>query len=148
MGTPTLAGYQDFITNTMGIAATYLPATAPVVQTSYNVAIDMVNLDLTLTAVYDLAVYNLAGSLLLNFAPDQPGQTYFQTLRSEGGFNLTAFQPGVVAASGDESTSESLLVPEFMKGLTLGDLQRLKDPYGRTYLAIAQDCGPAVWGSS
>jgi hypothetical protein len=30
----------------------------------------------------------------------------------------------------------------------MGNLQNLKTPYGRAYLAFAQDYGPSVWGIS
>ena len=50
-----------------------------------------------------------------------------------------------MASASDEGTSTALLNPEFMKTLTLQNLQALKDPYGRTYLQFAQSFGP-VWG--
>lgn len=70
-------------------------------------------------------------------------EIYFQTLRRQ--FGITSFAPGVIASSNDESTGESLLNPDFMRGLTLGNLQNLKTPYGRQYLAFAQDFGE-MWG--
>jgi len=70
-------------------------------------------------------------------------EIYFLSLRQR--FNLTGFTGGVIASSADESTSQSLLNPEFMKGLTLGNLQNLKTPYGRQYMAFAQDYGQ-LWG--
>ena len=54
---------------------------------------------------------------------------------------------GVISASNDESTGESVLNPEFMKTLTLGNLQNLKTPWGRQYLAFAMDFGE-TWGIS
>jgi hypothetical protein len=72
-------------------------------------------------------------------------ETYFATLRRQ--FNLAGFVPGVISASNDESTGQSILNPEFMKGLTLGNLQNLKTPFGRQYLAFAQDYGQ-IWGVS
>jgi hypothetical protein len=145
---PTLTGFQSFITNVMQIPSGALPLSAPVVGYAFNVALIRVNLDLNFAGTYTLAVYNLAGSLLLNFAPDQPNSTYFADLRGENGYNLTAFVAGVVAASGDEGTSTSILTPEFFRSLTMDDLQRLKDPYGRQYLAFAQEAGPTIWGLS
>ena len=145
---PTLAGFQDFITNVMAIPSAALPLSSPVVAMAYTVAMATVNCALCVTGIYALAVYNLGGSLVINFAPDQPNQTYFRALRGKDGLNIASFVPGVIAASGDESTSESILNPDFMKNFTMDDLQRLKDPYGRQYLAFAQDYGPAVWGLS
>jgi|ERR1700747_852875 len=223
---PTLAGFIAWFQAVMGITPNYLPTTAPVITTAFNVAMsianpDMANIDPT---IYALMVYNLAGDNLLNYAPDQyaaitgitwasgtatattaaahgfvtgdvlsitgcaplayntqpgpantfigtpiivtgaetftyaiaanPGsftqggtasETYFATLRRQ--FNLAGFVPGVISASNDESTGQSILNPEFMKGLTLGNLQNLKTPYGRQYLAFAQDYGQ-IWGVS
>ena len=72
-------------------------------------------------------------------------ETYFATLRRQ--FNIGGFRAGVISASNDESTGESILNPEFMKTLTLGNLQNLKTPCGRQYLAFAQDFGE-MWGIS
>lgn len=210
----------------MGISPVYLPDSAPVIATAYQVAVSLVLCDFACIDpfIYSLMVYNLAGDNLLNYAPDQyatiggitwsngtavatttaphgfatgdvlsitgcaplgyntqpgpantfigtpivitgattftylvatnPGafsqggtasETYFATLRRQ--FNLAGFVPGVISASNDESTGQSILNPEFMKGLTLGNLQNLKTPYGRQYLAFAQDYGQ-IWGVS
>jgi hypothetical protein len=70
---------------------------------------------------------------------------FFANLRQR--FNCSGFVPGVISASNDETTGQSILNPDFMKTLTLGNLQNLKTPYGRQYLALAQDYGQ-VWGLS
>lgn len=210
----------------MGITPNYLPGSAPIIDTAYQVALSLVLCDFACIDpfIYSLMVYNLAGDNLLNYAPDQfavitgitwsggmasattaaphgfatgdvlsisgcaplgyntqpgpantfigtpiivtgattfeyliaanPGtfaqggmasETYFATLRRQ--FNLTGFVSGVISASNDESTGQSILNPDFMKGLTLGNLQNLKTPYGRQYLAFAQDYGQ-IWGVS
>ena len=210
----------------MGVPAQYLPDSAPVIATAYNVAVSIANLQMSCIdpSIYALMVYNLAGDNLVNYAPDisasitgitwltgtatattatphgfatgdvvliqnnaplaynsQPGpaqtmlgtpivvtgasafayavsanpgafsqggtasETYFATLRRQ--FNIGGFRAGVISASNDESTGESILNPEFMKTLTLGNLQNLKTPWGRQYLAFAQDLG-SVWGIS
>jgi len=54
---------------------------------------------------------------------------------------------GVVSASSDESTSQTLATPEQYTGYTLANLQQTKTPWGRAYLGIAADWGP-VWGLS
>lgn len=72
-------------------------------------------------------------------------EIYFSSARVK--FNLTGFVAGVISSSSDVSTSESILNPDFMTGLTMGNLQNLKTPYGRAYLAIAQDYG-TLWGVS
>jgi hypothetical protein len=153
---PTLAGFQWFIANIMGIAAVDLPPSAPVVGWTLAIAMDTVNPALNCignstpglpaTNLYTVAVYNLGGSLLINLAQDTGGSTYFQQQRAL--YNISAWLPGVVASTADSSTSTSLLNPEFMKNFTLANLQQLKDPFGRMYLQIAQSYGPSIWGLS
>lgn len=123
----------------------YLIAPA-VVFTSLWVALDIVNTALAVSSchLYTLAVYNLAADRLINYAPDQPNQTYFSDIRD----NLKIMLPrvGVPSASSDNGTAIGILNPEFMKNLTLRDLQTLKTPYGRAYMEIALDYGPNLWG--
>lgn len=149
---PTLAGFQAFVTDIMAVPTAALSLTAPAVGFSFNVSMLTVNTDLNFVGLYAPAVYNLAGSLLLNFAPDgtgtDPKSTYFEEARSSEGYDLIGFSSGVVAASGDQGTSVSLVVPEAYQGLTTDDLQRLKDPYGRQYVAWAQMAGPTIVGLS
>jgi hypothetical protein len=90
-------------------------------------------------------VYNLGGDMLINWTPDQPGQVYFANLRTSFGTNNWA--PGVVTSTSDGGTSTSLTNPEFMKEFTMANLQNLKTPYGRQYLAWAQSTG-SIWGMS
>jgi hypothetical protein len=94
---------------------------------------------------YVFAVYSLATSFLLNWCPDQPDQTFFADQQRQLG--LTTFVGGVVQSTADQATSDSLLSPEFLSGLTIQQLQALKDPYGRQWLAMQQDMGN-VWGIS
>lgn len=142
---PTQGGFLIWVRGQMEITTAQLPDDSPWVGYAFNIATDIVNQSIAQASptIYMLAVYNLGGSNLLNFAPDQAGQTYFATARKT--FKLLNFTPGLTASSSDESTSTSLLNQEFMKGLTLANLQNLKDPYGRQYLAFAQTYGP-LWG--
>jgi hypothetical protein len=150
---PTLAGFQAFIAGVMGIDPLYLPPDSPAIGWAYTVALMDVNPDLALigspsgapmqTSMYALAVYNLAGDNLINFAPDQPGRTYFAELRKSMG--ISAFAAGVVTSASDSGTSDSLAVSDALHNLTLGQLQNLKTPYGRQYLALAQNAG-TMWG--
>jgi hypothetical protein len=71
---------------------------------------------------------------------------YFAALRRN--FKIGQFVPGMIASTNDSSTGMSLDNPDFMKGLTLYDLQVAKTPWGRAYLAIAQKAGPNLWGLS
>ncbi len=173
IGPPTLAGFQSFMLNVMGITTELLPPTAPVVEMAYDIAIDIVNLQIAIASpdIYTLAVYNLAGSNIVNYAQDQiyasqsaapPGSTllpdntvlymrssngvglpYFAFLRQQ--WNILGFAGGVVQSSSDVSTSESMVIQEAAKDFTLADIQYLKDPFGRHYLALAQRYG-TLWG--
>jgi len=129
----------------MGINTTVLPDANPVIPVAFEAAqqIVLVYINQASPFMYMLAVYNLAASNLLNYAPDTPPSTYFETQRTL--WNTNSFAPGVVQNVSDVSTSVGLLTPDFMKDLTLANLQQLKDPWGRRYLAIAQDYG-TLWG--
>lgn len=116
------------------------------VFTSLLIAKETVNetLNCASPTLYTLAVYNLAADRLINFAPDQPNQTFFKDLRKD--LRIADVSVGVVSGSSDESTSTSILNPEAMKNFTLQDLQTLKTPYGRTYMGLAQAYGSTIWG--
>lgn len=75
---PSLDGFVTFVRNVMGIPTNYLPDDSPSFLHAYDHALDTVNRDLiaatgqrTSWSPYELAVYNLAGHLLIEFAPDQ-----------------------------------------------------------------------------
>lgn len=145
---PTQAGFSDFIFNVMEVPAAALPADSPSIAAAYQIALATVNqaLQCAVPMIYALAVYNLGADNLVNWCTDQPGQCYFKGLRKD--FKILDFVPGVVSATSDEGSSASLEVPEAFKTLTIGDLQNLKTPWGRQYLAIAQKYGPTIWGLS
>lgn len=157
MGPPTLSGFQAFLLDPVGITATILPPSSFVVAMALTVAMDIVNQQLQLAAPteYTLAVYNLATSNIFNYAQDLPGaaiyrtnstgigQPFFAAMRDTWGiYNPTS---GVVQSASDVSTSDTVVVPDFAKDLTLADLQLRKDPFGRQYLALAQKYG-TLWG--
>ena len=143
----TQVGFLEFIRSTMQISSVFLPDNSPVIEQSYAIAIDTVSLIIQQASgnIYDIAVYNLAGDLLINYAEDQPTYTFFEDLRTKYGCN--GFTSGVVSSSSDASTSQSLAVPTPLNDLTISDLQRLKTKYGRTYLEIAQRYSMS-WGLS
>lgn len=158
---PTLAGYILFIRGVMGINTTVLPDASPAIEFSYVVAQDWASRQLRrvrsssplFPSLYALAVYNLAGDRLVNYAADVDNTPveggdlpYFANLRAT--YKLNAFVGGVVNSTSDEGTSVGLTVPEAMSGLTFDNLQRMKTPWGREYLGIAQSLGPSVWGLS
>jgi hypothetical protein len=153
---PTVAGFLTFVRTVMGIAAGVLPDSSPAIQAAYDYAIVVVNASLagvpspaTSPSIYAQAVYNLAGDALVNAALDVPGgptvpgssppAPYFQALRQS--FNIHGFVGGVISSTGDEGTNESMVVPDAIKLFTMMNLQQLKTPWGRQYMAIAQSYG-------
>jgi len=155
---PTVTGYLAFIRNQAQIPTSALPDASPYIQGTFNMALTNANVQLACMPVfgdrtgptpYQLAVYNLGVSNLINFAPDQPGapavpgsqppEQYFTYWRNK--WNLLAPISGVVSSSADESTSVSLEVIDQLKYLTLADLALMKDPYGRAYLNLASRSG-------
>jgi hypothetical protein len=118
----------------------------PIVSASLAIALEIVNEMLTCSpTMYTLAVYNLAADRLINFAPDVPNQTYFLDLRK--GLRINEISVGVPSAASDQGTATGILNPEFMKTMTLADLQTLRTPFGRTYMGIALSIG-TLWGLS
>jgi len=147
-GAPTLTGFQTFITEIMGIPATSLPPTSPVIGFAFAVALEtvLVIIQTVSPLSYNTAVYNLAADLLINYAPDTlETPTYFSGLREK--FKIGNFSAGVITNASDEATSAGIEVIEGMKNLTLDQLQNLKTPYGRNYLGIAMKYGTG-WGMS
>ena len=147
---PNLADFTLFIENSLEIPTGALPANSPWLGYAFNQAMALVLQVPTVTAIeYVLAVYNCGAHILIKITPDQPGLSYFKNLRGNGptGYGLLALTPGVVASSSDQGTSQTLTSPEAFKNLTLGDLDFIRTPWGRSYLAYAQDFG-TIWGLS
>lgn len=143
----SLGGYILFIRDQMGINDTVLPTDSPSIETSLAIAKEIVNevINAVSPLIFELATYNLAGDTLINIAQDQSGQTFFADLRER--WNINGFVGGVVQETHDETTGQTMLLPDFMKNLTMADLQTLKTPYGRQYMAFAQRWG-TNWGLS
>lgn len=174
LGAPTLAGYTSFIRNVMAIDSTVLPDNSVYIPWSYQVSLRWVNTNLQVVfafgpfgatppdgidpnypSLYALAVYNLAGDNLVNYAQDVTPLVpvagsdlpYFVNLRA--GLKIDSFTAGAVSGTSDEGTSVSIAVPkEIAEGLTFANLQQMKTPWGRAYLGIAQSFGPSIWGVS
>ncbi|WP_369065305.1 hypothetical protein [Burkholderia gladioli] len=142
-----MADFTTFVYN-QGVPEADLPNNSQYLQWAFTMA-----MNLALVApcsvpsiVYVLAVYNLGMHRLLKVAQDIPPSTFFSQQRTV--FKMMAFTAGVIQSSSDESTSNSMVVPEFFKNLTLQDLDLLKTPWGREYLAYAQQFGPDIVGVS
>lgn len=137
----TVAGYITFLRNTVGVSSDDLPDDSPDILTTYDAAREYVPCQIIRFAphLYDLTVYNLGMSFLLNWS----SATYFAKLRDS--LKLNNFTAGVVTAASDETTSTTLLTPDYFKNLSLMDLQMLKDPWGRQALMFMQQLGD-LWG--
>lgn len=144
---PNVTDLTTFLRTVAGIPTTALPDNSGYITWALSYAEEDTLRVLAYVGqdYYCFAVYLLATSFLINWCPDQVGQTYFSDLRKQWGIN--SFVGGVISSSADQGTSESLLPPDFLKSLTPGQLQQLKDPFGRQALAMAADNGP-IWGIS
>lgn len=147
----------------MGVPTDALPDDSVFVGYAYDVAVAYVNTQLECVPgpIYMLAVYNLGGHNLVSWAPDQTGVYFPSPPASTGGtennlgyfyylrnaYDLTGFTPGMIESSADETTSQSMAVPEALKELTIGDLMMMKTPWGRQYLQFAQQAS-TLWGIS
>lgn len=127
----------------MEVSSTELPDDSPSIPFCFELSRVWVNQQIACVSplLYSQAVYNLAASFLVNYGP----ASVFGKYREEMGLNN--FTAGVISASSDESTSQTRAVGDALKNLTIADLQRLKDPWGRVYLEIAQQYGD-LWGLS
>ena len=126
------------------VNASSLTTYSPYLQWAFDVALDVTLVPPTCMPpiLYVLAMYNLGMHQLLKIAQDQPGQTFFATQRQT--FGLMSFKAGPIAATSDQSTSTTLVTPDFLKGLTIGQLGLLNTPWGRDYLDYSQMYGPNI----
>lgn len=145
MAGPTLVGYNAYIRDVVKIPEAALPIDDPVIEWSYNYAINA-TLELIGTIpcvpdewLYSSAVYNFATHMLMVWAQDQPNNDFFAKIQRQ--YNLHSLVAGAVEAAKDESTSTQLKLPKFFDGLTFMQLDLMKTPWGRQYLEIAQSVG-------
>lgn len=148
---PTLSGFNTFVRTKMVIGTDVLPANSDDISTAYQLAVEITNILMNCVSpvIYTVMVYNLGGHILIETATDvQPPVVYkddlpyFEYLRKS--FGLTSFVGGTIQSTSDESTSESLNVPENLTKLTLADLSYLKTPWGRVYAQYAESYGTIV----
>lgn len=147
VGPPTLAGFLVWVRSVMGVPTAALPDDSVALQYAFAVSVEIVNPQLQQASplIYQLAVYNLGGDNLINWAPDQTGQTYLLDARKA--FECLDFVGGIITTASDEGTAGSVSVVESLKSLTIGQLQNLRTPYGRQYLSFAAEVG-SNWGLS
>lgn len=145
--TPNLADFTTFVYD-QGVTTAVLPTDSVYLgyafEHAFNSALTPPS-DLA-PIIYVIAVYDLGMHRLIKITQDVSGSTYFKVLRIN--FRIGSFLAGVLASSSDEGTSGNLDVASPLKNLMLSDLDLLKTPYGRDYLAYAQTYGPTVWGIS
>jgi hypothetical protein len=153
--TPNLADFTAFLRNEADISAAVLPDGNIAINESLCVAIETVNPHIkhVSSLLYVRAVYNLATDVVINIASDVTPHViysdklpFFAFMRKK--FNTFGFVSGVITSASDEGTSESMAVADALSQLTLSDLQNLKTPWGRAYLATAQKWGPDLFGIS
>lgn len=157
---PTFPGFQGWVYRVMGVPVEWLPTDSDAFFYAYNTAVATVNdwFECIPGPILANATYNLAGHLLITWAPDitttppYPYKVvdgvpygYFEWIRKQN--NVLGFTTGTVSSSSDEGTSVALVVPEQAKNMTLDQLQLMSTPYGRSYLGIAQKIG-TQWGIS
>jgi hypothetical protein len=145
--TPNLADFTVFC-YAQGVPQGDLPSDSDYLQWAFDIAMGVALVppaDMP-PIQYVLAAYNLGMHQLLKIAQDQPGQTFFAQQRTA--FKMLTFQAGPVGASADQSTSNTLVAADFIKGLTMQGLDLLNTPWGREYLAYAQMAGPNAFGVS
>jgi len=143
--TPTLSGFVNFCRNVVGISVIEMPDGDAGFLNSYTVALEWIPINISdySPTLYTLAVYNWGASLLIQFQQDQVGQVFFTNARSS--FGVNNFMAGVINYASNDATNQSMTVGKGLSNMTLTDLQRVKDPYGRQALAILQDLG-TLWG--
>lgn len=91
---------------------------------------------------YVMAVYNLALHIWVVNGDDLPGQAFFTNTRAS--MKLLEFTGGVVLASNDETTGNTLAVVDGYKKLPIYALDYHKTPWGIRYQAYAIRNGSSV----
>lgn len=163
---PTFAGFLGFVRNVMAVPTSAITDDSVYLHYAYEVSQMIVNEQLMVVTspsptagnyptYYAIAVYNLGGDNLINYAQDLPDSPlygnkpplpYFADQRRN--YKIGAFVGGVVASTSDNGTSVSLDVVTALKDLTIDQLENLNTPWGRRYLGLAQAAGPSIWGLS
>lgn len=146
---PTYNGFVTWVTAVMQVPSNAMPD-ANTLEAAYCQALNLAYSDLASVpsncsniTIYTMAVYNLGGAILVEYAQDNPGSTFWSDLRSQ--LRINDFVPGLVNQAHDQGTGEGMYILPIFSGLTLLGLQLLKTPWGRAYLQFAGQWGP-IWG--
>ncbi len=144
--TPNLTDFTTYAQN-QGVVASYTESTSEYFEWAFNWAMSDAMTCPNMPAIqYVLAVYNLGVNQFIRLAQDGGQGTFYATQRAS--YGVLQFKPGVVMASGDQGTSQTLVVPDWYKGIPMVAQEQLKTPWGREYIAYAQMYGPFVVGVS
>jgi hypothetical protein len=145
--TPTLAGFVTFCRTVAGINSTVMPDNDPGFDRAFTLAQEWIPCELAqISAIFFTdCTYSWGVSIILQQQLDQTGQTFFADMRAAYGVNNLV--PGVITSDADESTSTTLTTGKSLSNLSLTDLQRIKDPFGRQAIAYLMDMG-TLWGLS
>lgn len=144
---PTLAGFVTFCRSVAGITLTVMPDGDPGFDEAFAFSQEWIPKQLNTASplLFTAATYNWGVSLILEFQPDQSGENFFKVMRDK--YKVNNFVPGVISSAADQATSESLTVGEALANMSIVDLQRAADPFGRRALGILMKLGP-LWGLS
>jgi len=145
--TPTLLGFIAFCRTVVGIPEAVMADDDAGFQVALDYSIEWIPLNLNVysKSLYTAAVYNWGASNLIQYQQDPSGQVFFTNARNS--FGVSNFMAGVISSASNEATSQSMTIGKGLQDLSLIDLQRVKDPYGRQALAILQQLG-TLWGLS
>ena len=145
--TPNLADFTTFV-YAQGIPPANLPADSEYLAWAFKYAIGVALVappDMP-APLYSLAVYNLGMHRLVQIAQDIPPSTFFADLRKQ--FGLLTPVTGIVRDAGDQGTSASLELPQWVSQIGILGLQLIKTPWGAYYLEYAQAYGTGIVGVS
>lgn len=146
--TPNLADFTTYVGN-QGISSAVLPTDSEYLQWALDWGTHRALQDTTGTMApmeYVIACYNAGTHWLLRECPDQPGQTFFQSARTQ--YTLTSFVAGPVLSSSDSGTSQTLAGSDAVRNLPLSAMDLIKTPWGQAFLAYQQAFGPNLMGMS
>jgi hypothetical protein len=148
---PNFTDFQAWVQYMMGVPAENMPDDATL-EMAYDESLNLALDDLATIpytpgspSLYALAVYNLAGAILVDIVQDSDGSTFWSDLRSK--FNVTMFSFGIINSASDQGTSKGSIVPNFVQQMGPLDLWLYQTPWGRQYMMIAGAWG-SVWGCS
>lgn len=146
--TPTTPNLADFVTfcQNQGVSATFLDPSSEYYAWAFTRAQDIALFVPQMPSIiYVLAVYNLGMHTLIKIAQDV-GTPFFSDMRKT--YFLLSAPLGSINSSSDNGTSQSNVISEWQKNLTLSGMDLMRTPWGRDYLDYAQQYGSTIVGVS